>query len=323
MEKRGVLLINVGSPPNPSVEAVSTYLKEFLMDPDVIELPWPLRWILVNAIVVPRRAEASALAYKAIWSENGSPLVANTRALAYALQKQMGDDFVVGVGMRYGTLSIESELRRQIFGAGVRDLTVVPLFPQYARATSESGRKEVLRVISAHGLQVNLRFVKPFHSDPGYLHAVTVKTRASFDEKKPDFLLFSFHGLPVKARGAGIYREQCTSTAQQLAKQIGLAPDRFGVSFQSRVGRAQWLGPSTDETIKDLAGRGIRKLTVACPSFVADCLETLEEIGIRGHELFKAAGGKEFTLIPSLNSDDQWVMALADLVRNARAPQST
>jgi protoporphyrin/coproporphyrin ferrochelatase len=318
MDKRGVLLINVGSPPEPTEEAVANYLREFLMDSDIIELPWIIRWPLVNALIVPKRAAASAQAYKSIWSPRGSPLVANTRALAYALQKEMGAEYIVGVGMRYGTLSIESELKRQIFGAGVRDLTVVPLFPQFARATTDSGRKEVLRVIGANSLQVNLRFVRPFHGDQGYLDALAAHTKDFLKNQKHDYLLFSFHGLPKSARGSALYQEQCLETAQAVADRMGLSTADFGISFQSRLGRGRWLEPATDQVLRELAGRGVKHLAVACPSFVADCLENLEEIGIRGKETFRSAGGKELILVPSLNENDLWVKALSTLVRNAR-----
>jgi len=339
----GVLLINLGTPDAPTPDAVGRYLREFLMDPFVIDLPLPLRWLFVNVLIVPRRKYQSAEAYQKIQLPEGAPLLVHTRASANKVAehlKKPGENYVVEYGMRYGNPSIKSALAN-LQSRDVSGIIVLPLYPQYAESSVETAVVETRRRAKELGCEGLLTFLPPFYDEPGFNKAWAERILASIDAETTDHLLFSFHGVPVrhlmrlhgkenycmvdenccseiKKANQNCYRAQCFATARAIANQLELNADDYTVSFQSRLGRAEWTRPNTVDVLQALAGRGVRRVAVACPSFVADCLETLEEIGIRGRETFIRAGGEELRLVPSLNSDPIWVKTVASWVRQQK-----
>lgn len=322
MAKSGLLLLNLGTPRSPSVPHVRSYLREFLMDPRVIDTPYLSRFLLVNAIIAPFRASKSSEAYNSIWMEEGSPLLVHSQNLANAMRRILG--VPVELAMRYGEPSIASALQT-LSNAGIDLLTVLPLFPHYAMSSYESAVEAAKSHAARYRMRV--RYVEPFYADPGYIGALVARTKPYLDDA--DHLLFSFHGVPerhlTKSDGSNhclqsagccerehaahntCYRHQCFETVKAFVKNCGLAEDRYSVAFQSRLGRAEWLKPATDKHLIELAAKGVKRLAVICPSFTADCLETLEEIGIRGKESFVEAGGESLTLVPCLNEDDAWI----------------
>jgi protoporphyrin/coproporphyrin ferrochelatase len=352
----GVLLINLGTPDAPTPEAVGRYLREFLMDPFVINTPAPLRWLLVNIAIVPRRKYRSAEAYQKIQLPEGSPLLVHTRALAHEVARWLDahvsslppseqarglrqETYFVDYGMRYGNPSIKSALEN-LKSRGVSRIVVLPLYPQYAESSFETAVVEAKRSAKELGLEEELTFLPPFYNDPEFINAWAEHIRSDINPDITDHLVFSFHSVPVKhlmkfhtndkpsqptseccteitIANQNCYRAQCFATARAIAEELELHPDDYTVSFQSRLGRAEWIGPNTVDIFQALAQRGIKRIAVACPSFVADCLETLEEIGIRGRDTFIRAGGRELQLIPSLNSDLPWAEVVANLIRRS------
>lgn len=332
MSNHALLLMNLGSPNSPKKEDVKPYLKQFLMDPYVIDLPWPLRRLLVAMILV-KRPEASAHAYQSIWWSEGSPLI----VLSERLQKMMGlhwEHGPVSLAMRYGKPSIESALLA-LSRQGIEQVTLAPLYPQFADSTVTTGLEEVKRVVKAHKLSFKFNLLESFYKQPLYIQAL-VSSAQEYLQEEFDHLLFSFHGIPerhihklvkddkhnlqathssqVDAKHIDVcYRTQCLKTAELFAEHMGLPSDKWSVSFQSRLGRTKWIEPYTDMHLDELAAKGVKRLLVMSPAFVADCLETLEEIGIRGREQFLAAGGTSFQLIPCLNDTPSWVVALNQL----------
>ena len=332
--RHGILLVNLGTPASPSTADVRRYLREFLSDPRVLDIPAVLRALLVNLVIVPFRGPASAAKYRSIWGPKGSPLLAHGTAVRDALQARLGDDYAVALAMRYGRPALPAvleELRRR----NVATLTVVPLFPQYASATVGSVHEVVLRVLARWQTIPPLRLVSGFHSHPGFLRAWAEAGRAR-DPGAYDHVLFSFHGLPQRqlrkadpggrtclqapdccgaltAANRHCYSAQCHDTARLLAAAMGIPRERWTLSFQSRLGRDPWTAPATSEVVRALARGGCRSLLVFSPSFVADCLETLEEIAGELAGEFRAAGGDKLDLVESLNSGPLWIEALADL----------
>jgi protoporphyrin/coproporphyrin ferrochelatase len=328
--KKGLLLLNLGTPDSPEPEAVGRYLREFLMDGRVVDIPWPIRWFLVNCIIVPRRKFASSELYKTIWGERGSPLLFHLEDFAAQVKRRLGDNRHVEIAMRYGNPSVAKALEsfRQ---AGVDEVLVAPLYPQYAESTTLSSVEECNRVAKLVGLNARLEFLQPFFVHPSFIDPSAQKVKEVVDQNKTEHVVFSFHGLPerhvrrtdrsngqhclVKAdccseiveANRDCYRAQCVATAKAIAIRSGLAPEEYTVCFQSRLGRAVWIGPSTEDTIVRLAKEGKKKIAVACPSFVSDCLETIEEIGGRGAELFHEYGGELLVRVDCLNSDAAWV----------------
>jgi ferrochelatase len=331
--KQGILLVNLGSPDSTSARDVRRYLRNFLMDPRVIDIPYPVRSALVNGIIAPFRAGKSAHAYRKIWTEEGSPLITISRRLADRLQDEIGID--VGLAMRYGNPAI-SEAIQQLSIAGVRQLLVIPLFPHYAMSSYESAVMEVRKVAAQLTPWLSLSVMPPYFEHPAYLEALVAVSQPYL---RPDgHLLFSFHGVPerhiIKTDTTGChclkvqnccekpspahetcYRRQCIGTVNGFARLAGLSADRYSFSFQSRLGKDRWLEPATQDQLVRLARAGVKKLTVVCPAFTVDCLETIEEIGIRGREAFLAEGGAEFDLIPCLNDHPVWVKALAAMTQ--------
>jgi protoporphyrin/coproporphyrin ferrochelatase len=333
--KTGILLINLGTPDAPTPDAVGRYLREFLMDGFVIDTPALLRWFLVNVMIVPKRKYQSAEAYQKIQLPEGSPLLVHTRALAEKLRLRLRpDNYLVEFGMRYGNPSIMSALTR-LKSAGVSRIIVLPLYPQYAESSFETAVVETGRCAIELGCADQLTLLEPFYDAPEFIDAWTERILGSVDAEATDHLVFSFHSIPVRhierlhpshclqstdccaaitPANENCYRAQCFATARAIANQMELNPDDYTVSFQSRLGRAEWIGPNTVDILNELPRRGLKRIAVACPSFVADCLETVEEMGIRGRETFLSAGGESFQLIPCLNSADPWVEAVAALI---------
>jgi len=331
MSRQAILLVNLGSPDSPSPADVKPYLDQFLMDPYVIDVPAPLRALIVKGFILNTRPANSAAAYAKIWTAEGSPLVAISRHTRAALEARTG--VPVGLAMRYGQPSISHGLRELLARAGEIDqLVVVPLYPHYAMASTKT--VEVAVEEALRGQQVRHRFVGPFFDDPGYLDALTARIRPALPADV-QYLLFSYHGIPKRhlrkidpTRGhclrsqtccatpspahATCYRHQIIATTEGVAQRLGLEGGAYGFAFQSRLGGG-WLEPFTDRELVALPKRGLTRVAVVCPSFVADCLETLEEMEMRGREIFLAAGGESFAYLPCLNDDARWIDALAAL----------
>ena len=339
MTEHALLLVNLGSPASTQVADVRSYLNEFLMDPYVIDLPWPVRRLLVSLILWKRPA-ASAHAYASIWWPEGSPLVEISRRLQ-TLMKGQWQHGPVELAMRYGEPSLDTVLQR-LAAQGIRRVTLAPLYPQFADSTVTTVIAETKRVVAQRKLDMQFSLLQAFYQQPEYIEALAESARAHLAQGF-DHLLLSFHGLPERhlhkldpsgaclkgpdccrttspAVLANCYRAQCVRSAELLAAKLGLQPEQWSMSFQSRLGRAKWIEPYTEARLTELAGQGVQKLLVMCPAFVADCIETLEEIGIRGREQFQAAGGGELLLVPCLNEQPSWGVALNKLCE--RAPLS-
>lgn len=334
----GVIIANLGTPDAPVPEAVGRYLREFLMDPWVVDLPRPLRWFLVNVLIVPRRKKASAELYRKIWTEDGSPLLLNTRKLTRQVSGELGSRYRVKMAMRYGRPSF-AEAFAELKAEGVGEIVVSPQYPQYALSTYESTRKQAASVARALLPAARLRFVPPFFAEPAFLEAHVARLKDVERTHQPEHYLFSFHGLPTRhlkktdpsahcfrngnccgeigAVNRDCYRAQCFETARALALRMGIPAAEYSVGFQSRMPGSRWIAPYSDHLVRELRARGIRRLAVACPSFTADCLETLEEVGIRYRSEFKRLGGEELYLVPSLNAGGTWARAVSEMVRRA------
>lgn len=311
------MLINLGTPAAPNVPAIRKYLKQFLSDPRVIELPAILRWILVNAFILPFRAKKTVHAYSAIWQPSGSPLLVNSQQMQIGLQNLLGDEYVVALGMRYGEPCIDQALQK-LYAEGVAQIVVLPLFPQYASAVNGSAVEETFKLLAREKVILPCTFISAFWYAPEYITASAEIIKPYLTEK--DFLLMSFHGLPERQLinpGVDCYKTNCIKTADSIAKKLNLNGSDYTISFQSRLGRLPWIRPYTEEILIDLRARGIENLVVACPSFVADCLETLEEIGIRSKEQWLELGGVEFKLVPCLNAQPVWLDALQTLIKRS------
>lgn len=312
--RTGLLLLNLGTPDAPDTPAVRRYLREFLSDPRVVDISPIGRWLLLNLIILPFRPAKSAAAYRKVWTPQGSPLMVNSLALRDALRTRLCDTWQVELGMRYGNPSTGSALAALEAGR-VNRIVAAPLYPQQASSSTGTALEQLYRLAGTRWKVPILSTLPPFHGAPGFLDSFAAIAREQSTEFKPDYVLFSFHGLPERHLKKGDpYQSQCMSTASELAARLGLKQDGWSVSFQSRLGRTPWIKPHTDAVLPELATRGIKRVMVMSPSFVADCLETLEEMAIRGHEQFTAAGGEDLRLVPSLNADPRWVEALAQMV---------
>lgn len=315
--RRGVLLINLGTPDSPSTSDVRRYLREFLSDPRVVEQPRWLWWLILNGIILNSRPKRSARKYASIWLEQGSPLLVHTVAQTELLQKRLGTDIPVACAMRYGQPAISQAIER-LRQAGVNELLILPLYPQYAASTCGSALDGVFDVLRTRRYVPTLRAITSFHDHPGYIAALAAHIHEYWQQHgRGERLLMSFHGLPQRTITLGDpYEIQCRHSAQLLAEALRLSPDQWVITFQSRFGKEQWLHPYTSETLHILGQQKLGRLDVICPGFVADCLETLEEIAIEGRNTFQQAGGGEYMYIPCLNTNSQWIDVLETLVRD-------
>ncbi|MXY35679.1 MAG: ferrochelatase [Dehalococcoidia bacterium] len=330
----GLLLLNLGTPRSPATRDVRDYLREFLSDPYVLDMPAPVRWLLLNLIILPFRPSRSAHAYRQIWSDRGSPLLVHSEELRRKVEERLGGDVAVELAMRYGEPAIAEALAR-LRAQGVNDLCVFPLYPQYSSAATESSVEAVRSAATGSGL--TMRVAPAFFDHPRFIEAVAEAARPTLDATEPQRVVFSFHGLPErqvrKADGSGrcfagpdcclsghdaridCYRAQCFATAQAVADALPIPEEQRMVAFQSRFGRERWIRPHTDRVLAELAREGVRRVAVIMPGFVADCLETLEEIGIRGAATFREHGGEKLSLAPCVNASDLWADAVVAIAR--------
>lgn len=337
--KIGVLLVNLGTPDAPTKSAVKKYLIEFLTDGRVIDIPWIQRQLLVRGLIIPRRLQSSLKSYQAIWTKEGSPLLVHSLKTVELLQASLGERYQVEIAMRYQSPSIASALRK--FQANrIKELIILPLFPQYASATTGSIFEKIFQDLSSQLTIPKLTFIDQFHDHPLFIKAFqAVSTHLNFSDY--DHILFSFHGLPerqLKKCGSGncckpnccknpenisCYAAQCHQTAHAIAKECNLSSDHYSLCFQSRLGKEPWISPFTSDQIQELAKKGAKKVLVFCPAFVADCLETLYEISIEYKELFIHEGGETLDLVPGLNTHPAWIAALKDIILSqAPKPQN-
>jgi ferrochelatase len=331
---KGVLLVNLGSPDSPSVHDVRKYLREFLMDGRVLDTPWPVRFCVVNFAILPSRPKESAHAYQKIWTPDGSPLVVMSRRVQKKLQGRL--TVPVELAMRYQNPSIQGALKK-LAEKDVTDLLVIPLFPHYAMSSYESAAGRVKEIAAKLTPQMKLEIQPPYFDAPDYIAALVASAKNHLDGGY-DHLLFSFHGIPerhlrksdptgchcLKVKNccevpgpaqATCYRAQCFKTVAAFVSKAGVPKEKYSVAFQSRLGKDPWLKPYTDLELEKFPSRGIKRLLVICPAFVSDCLETIEEIGMRGRETFLKAGGDDLTLISCMNEHPQWLDALEKMVR--------
>ncbi len=338
--KHGIILMNLGSPASTKVADVRRYLNEFLMDERVIDIPYWKRFLLVKGIITPFRAPKSAEAYREVWTQQGSPLIVNTRKLRDAVQELVDDPVVIA--MRYGSPTVDDafkELMEKV--PALEEVTLVPLYPHFARSSYGTAAELARERHKAGKYPFKLNLVEPFYKEPGYISALATRIRPYLGDGSKH-LLFSYHGVPERhvkkddITGSHClmskeccstpspahqycYRHHCFTTTALVVKELGLAKGSYSVAFQSRLGRDPWLQPFTDKRLEELPKEGIDRLLVISPAFVSDCLETLEELGMRGKEEFMEAGGKEYTLIPCLNEQTEWVRVLAGYVKQPSA----
>lgn len=316
-ESLGVLLVNLGTPDAPTPAAVRRYLAQFLWDPRVVELPRPLWWIVLHGFILRLRPARSARAYAKIWTASGSPLLVHSQHLADAVGLQLGEGAInVRLGMSYGAPSIDSALD-ELHRLDARRILCLPLYPQYSCTTTAPVFEAVTRALGRRRWVPEFRFVNHYHDAPGYIAAQARNIREFWDQHgRGDRLLFSFHGVPRRTMMEGDpYHCQCQKTARLIAAALDLDDGHWQVTFQSRLGRAEWLRPYTDETVASLGKQGLARLDVVCPGFAADCLETLEEIAMQNAELFADSGGGSLHYIPALNGRDDHVEFIAEFIR--------
>ncbi len=338
IERSGALLVNLGTPDSPAVTDVRRYLRQFLSDPRVLDMPAVLRWLFLRTVILPSRPKRSAAAYSKIWMQQGSPLLVHTRNLGIAVAAQLGECWEVAFGMRYGSPSIRAAVE-QLAAAKITRLVVLPLFPQFSEAATGSAIAEIDAQVRRAEFDIPVHTIRSFCEEPGFIASVAELLRDAFASFEPDYVLFSYHGLPERQIRNGdptashcletpgccdvrdrpiaeCYRAQCFATSRALAGALKLDTERHSNSFQSRLGRTPWIQPFTDVVFGDLAARGVRRLLVVCPSFTADCLETVEEIGIRGREQWRSLGGEDLMAVPAPNATATWSSAVADLLRS-------
>jgi len=339
MAKKGIVLMNLGSPDSTEVKDVRRYLKEFLMDEKVIDVPYLLRAFLIHGIIVPFRAPKSAEAYKTIWTKEGSPLVVLTKQLQKALQLKV--DEPVAIAMRYGNPTPKAAFDELLKNnPDLEEVLAIPLYPHYAMSSFETAVESAMEVYEENKYPFKLKFLQPFYNEPNYIKALAENIRP-YLEKEHDHILFSYHGIPgrhirksdttgchclkvenccevASPAHAHCYRHQVFTTTRLVMEQLNIPKNKYSISFQSRLGKG-WLEPFTDIRLVELPKEGIKKLLILCPAFVSDCLETLEEIDVRGKEEFIGAGGESFTMIPCLNTNPLWVDVLANWVKDFAA----
>jgi ferrochelatase len=334
----GVLLVNLGTPDSPQTPDVRRYLNEFLTDARVVDMPAAIRYPLFRGLVVPLRAPKSAKIYQELWTERGSPLLFHGLDLQQKVQEQLGPQYVVAFGMRYQNPSIEKALQ-ELRDSAVERIIVLPLFPQYAAASTGSVQQKVMDIVGKWWVVPSISFISTFTDDPGFIGTIVTLGKEEMAKHSYDHIVFSYHGIPerhvLKGSHNGYcklgsccasynknnrycYRAQCYETSRLVAAGLGLQPEQYTVAFQSRLQsrlRDPWLQPYTDEVLKEFPAKGIKNVLAFSPAFVADCLETTIEVGSEFKELFEAAGGGHWQLVPSLNSHPQWVDAVTQMIR--------
>lgn len=321
-ESLGVLLVNLGTPDQPTTEAVRRYLAQFLWDPRVVEIPRPIWWLILHGYILRTRPAKSAAAYREIWTEQGSPLLLHTRDIATGMQEKLAARLSgaihVEVGMTYGRPSIQDALE-QMYSQCVRRVIVLPLYPQYSGTTTASVFDAVTEALSQRRWVPELRFINHYHDSAGYISALAASIRDHWDiHGRGERLLMSFHGVPKRTLLAGDpYHCQCQKTARLVAESLDLDDGEWQVSFQSRVGRDEWLRPYTDDTLRAWGRERTGLIDVVCPGFAVDCLETLEEIAIQNAKLFKTSGGGDLRYIPALNARDEHVSFLSRTIERS------
>lgn len=334
----GVLLLQLGTPDSTEVGDVRRYLREFLSDPRVLDIPAPARALLLNAVILPFRPRRSAEQYRKIWTEEGSPLLVHTQDLAEGLRRRLGDGYTVVVGMRYQNPTIESALA-ELATAGCEKIVIAPMFPQYSSAAYGSAVARALEVAASDWNVPATITISPFYDDAGFVDSVAAIARPLLEQFRPDHVLFSYHGLPesqirksdrsgdwclqrsdccesLRDENRFCYRAQSFATTRALTDELGIDDSRYSTAFQSRLAGQKWIEPYTDGVLDDLYTGGVRRLAVLTPSFVADCLETLEEIGIRLRRQWEGIGGEDLLLVPCVNASAHWTDALAAMVRD-------
>ena len=325
--KNGLLLINLGTPENPGAAAVKRYLREFLADKRVLTLPTPLRYLLLYGFILPVRARQSSHAYRAIWTAEGSPLLCHSYQLVEKLQARFAGQCKVVLGMRYGKPTIHDALLQL---QQCENITVLPLYPQYSSAATGSSIEKVMRLLALQTVIPSIKIIRDFHAHPSYINAQAEQIKSYVDSH--DYILFSYHGVPENhlhktgckpicvakcpPTNNACYRAQCMQTTALVAKTLNLNSQKYSTSFQSRLGKIPWTKPYTNEVLAELIKQGVKRLAIVCPSFIADCLETLEEMDIRIKQQWLQLGGEQFTLIPCLNENEAWldaITAIADI----------
>ncbi len=318
-ESTGILIVNLGTPDAPDAQSLRRYLREFLSDPRVVEIPRAIWYLILYLFILPKRPAESAKKYQSIWTEEGSPLLSISRQQQVALQKVINTRFngpvKVELAMRYGNPSIRDGLLK-LKEAGMRRLLVMPLYPQYCAATTATTFDAVFAELKRWRWVPELRTINHYHDHPAYIDALANSLKTYWEQhERGQLLLMSFHGIPKRNLTLGDpYFCECQKTARLLANALRLKPEEYRVTFQSRFGKAEWLQPYTDKTLQALPGEGIKTVDVICPGFAADCLETLEEIQTENHEYFIAAGGSAYHYVPALNTDERHIQALADVI---------
>jgi len=315
-DKTAVILSNLGTPADNSRREVRRFLKQFLSDPRVVEIPRPLWWPILNGVILPFRSKTALEAYDKIWTDEGSPLLTISRRQQRALQQKLGDDVRVELMMRYGEPSFESVIAR-LLDEGFRRLVVLPLYPQNSATTTATSFDHLADVLRKTRATPHVDFIGDYHGHPDYIHALANSIQEHWKaEGRQRFLLISFHGLPQRNVDLGDpYHEQCLGTAHLLATILGLGPDQWAMSFQSRFGRQVWLQPYTSELLAAMADKGLKEIDVICPGFSVDCLETLEEIQLQNRDIFLEHGGEQYRYIPCLNDRDDHIEMMANLVK--------
>lgn len=326
--KIGVLLINLGTPESTEVSAVRRYLNEFLSDPRVIDLPYLLRWLLVKLLILPFRPRKSAHAYQQIWQDSGSPLLIYSRAVQRDVQQQLGEHYQVELAMRYGKPNLMQLNALQ----HCQKIIILPLFPQYASVTTGSIFERCFRIMQKWKNIPALNFINQFYRNADFIHAWAAVIKNTLKNHEIDVLLFSFHGIPIRqltqknchscaqtnfcnTADSDCYRAQCFATANAIAKQLELEQNQFLICFQSRLGKLPWIQPYTEQMLPELIKKGQKRIAIACPSFVTDCLETLEEINIRARKQWLDLGGEEFIFVPCINNHTIWINGLTNLIK--------
>lgn len=333
MKPKGLLVLQLGTPAAPTIDSVRTYLREFLSDPYVIDLPAPIRWMLLEGFILPKRAKASTALYQKIWTPEGSPLRVHGEKLRAASQTHLGPDWLVTLGMRYQEPSIEQAVQTLI-AAECREIVVFPLFPQYAQSSTKTALLQAQKYLRPYFAANDIHFIQEYYEHPAFIEAQARQIQESLMGKDVDHVLMSFHGIPIRhlkkaclkpcsqttpcpigEKQTTCYRAHCYGTARAIAAQLGWSEDYYTIGFQSRLGRTPWIEPYTDQLLPALAQKSIKKLAIVAPSFVADCLETLEELNIRAREDWEKLGGSQFHFVPALNEHPLWVRAIGEIIQ--------